>query len=168
MLILLVWAGEFFCFGVYCFIVQQSSSQPEVAAASTEQVLPVLFGAMAVALLLAGLVFRWFVFSQRRAQAFFARQKLPPANESEDKDLEEQLLIQLAKATFQPYIMSLGMINSCVLFGMVLSVIQRDPRMFMPFLCGGIVGAALCFPTLEAFIEESMQTRRLSLRRRTS
>lgn len=166
MLLLAIWVGEFFSFGIYYFIVNQAASQPDSPASSTEQVLPMLFGVMAGVSLLAGLGLKWFVFSQRRAQSFLSQQKPQPTDASQDEMFEEQLLIQLAKQAVQPYIMSLGMINSCILFGMVLSIIQRDLGTFIPFLIGGVVGSLLSFPRLESFVEESILTRKQSFRRR--
>ena len=166
--LLVIWAGEFFSFGVYFFIAHQATSQPKPPAASPEQLLPVIFGILAGVSLLAGLGLKRFVFSQRRAQDFLSQQKPPLADAAEEEAFEEQSLIQLAKQTFQPYLISLGMINSCMILGMVLSIIQHDLNTFLPFLIGGVTASLFCFPRLESFIEESIQTRKQSLRRKTS
>ena len=54
------------------------------------------------------------------------------------------------------------MINSCVLFGMMLGILERDPRHFLPFLIAGSAGLLLCFPRLATFIDEADLTRKLS------
>jgi len=165
--LLMIWAGEFFCFGLYYFVAYRAASQPKPPPESVDQMLPIILSVIGGASLLAGLAMKWFVFSQFRAQAFLARQMPSTGDTAQDETIEEKSLISLAKGSFQPYIMSLGMINSCILFGMVLSITQHDISTFKPFVIGTVIGGILCFPNLESFIEESMITWKHSFRRRT-
>jgi len=167
MLLTFIWAGEFFSFGVYYFIANQAASQAKPPLDSVDPMLPVIFCVMAGVSLFAGLGLKWFVFSQRRAQAFLCKQLSPIADKPQDETLAEKSLIILAKGSFQPYLMSLGLINTCIIFGMVLSVMQQDLNTFMPFLTGSVAGSIFCFPRVEPFVEASMQNWKQSFRHRT-
>ena len=82
--LLFVWAGQFVSFGIYYFIAHQSTSRGEATPESVGPMLPMVFGLIGGLSLLAGLGLRWFVFSQKRAQAFLARQMPAPSDASQD------------------------------------------------------------------------------------
>ena len=134
LLLSVVWAGEFFCYGVYYFIVHQAASRGDVAQGADDWMLPMLFGLIGGVALLGGIGLKWFLFSQRRARAFLSQPPPPSSDAGQDMTPDEQSLVVLAKRMFQPYVVSLGMINSCVLFGMVLALMQRDIGVFTPYL----------------------------------
>ena len=155
----LMWAVPFINFGMYYFIAHLLTSQEPVAAATHDQTVSVLFGVMAGVCLLAGLGLKSVLFSQRRAQRFLSRRTLATEDTPGGLTPEDHALAELARRGFVFYIISLGMVNACAMFGMILTMMQRDIGAFTPFLIGGIVGQILCFPRLDAFLQQAMANR---------
>ncbi len=158
-----VWAGGFISFGIYSFIAHLAVSRSSAALAGTD-LLPVILGTIGGVLVVGGVVLKRYIFSQRRAQAFLTRETGFSQVGAKNLTPEELKLVMLAKGTFVPYMMSLGMIQSCVLFGMILSIIQHDLQAFIPHLVGGIAGLFLCFPRFKTFLEKSLVNWKHSLR----
>lgn len=165
LLMAVVWAGEFLTFCVYYFIVRVSATQEQAGATEGDTVLLAVFGLMGAASLVAGVVFRWYIFSQRRARTFLSREPGEATGPVAELTREEQNLLLMARQTFPLYLMSLGMVNSCALFGLVLALIGRSPDVFSVFAVAAAVAWGLCFPRLGAFIESSLVDWQNSFRR---
>lgn len=165
MLLTTVWLGELSTFAVYYLVVWMMSRHDGPAPAG-DSVLPILFGALAAACVFGGIGFRFFAFSQGLARKLLSREQAGPALPGIDGLTEdERQLACLARGVFPMYVMALGMINSCAVFGMVLAMVLRDAGLFVPFVVAAMVGCALSFPRLESYLEETRVSMRHSSRR---
>jgi len=156
-MIRLIWAGQFFSFVLY-YIIARFQILSEQTDVHTEAPLPLpVFAVIACAGLLMGLGLRFYLFSQYRAQAFLSRRMLNTSLSQSTQELssQEQHLFALVSANFLPLIISLGMVNTCALTGLVCSVLNRDVSVLPPFLIAAALGHLLCFPRPLAFIEET-------------
>jgi len=153
----LVWAAVFANYGVYYFIVYAGTSQGSRACASINPMMTPLLIALGCTALTAGFCFKKFTFSPWRAGRFLSSLEITASDTIPGAPPGEQPLILLAQSTFRLYLMSLGMIHTCCLFGLILAVIRKNISIFIPFLIATVVITILCFPKLEAFIDESSE-----------
>lgn len=154
-LLTVIWAAECGSLVVYYLIAWYVSRQ-EAGASANVPMLPIVFGAIAAMSLLAGIAVKFFAFSQARARQLLGQAPTGPQLAGVDELTEDEQKLARLAAGLQPlYIMSLGMINSCALFGMVLAVIQHDAHLFVPFMVASMVGCVTNFPRVDAYLEEA-------------
>ena len=150
----LVWYGVFFTYAQYSFIVYMMQKQGGVAPENAKMMTTV-FAALGTAALIAGVCLKKYFFSQGWVRRFLEKQEQISSGHVPGMPPDEKTLARLLQITFPLYLMSLGLVHTCVVFGLVSSVMLRNASAFLPFLVATVFGTLLCYPDIREFMEES-------------
>ena len=154
--------------GVYFYVAYQAILENSTEASFDYLQSKIIFGVLAFLCLATPFLLQKFVFNEQRIRNIL-KQPVDPRGLAlnlktgkvdkqrllliEKLTVEEQKLYGLARRTPNVFMIYLGAINTCALFGMVLAVQEGNLNTMIPFIIAAIVVYGFFWPRLERFLE---------------
>ncbi|MCK5843282.1 MAG: hypothetical protein KAG97_01160 [Victivallales bacterium] len=168
----LVWAAQFVGYFIFVFIAFIAKIDiKEFAEKDNKIVISIVLAAIAFGCLVASYVFKRLTLSPRSiaerlnglypplSSVELAILENPPnelKKETDELSQEEWTLLAFAIASFNRFIIMEGLLNSCAIAGLALSIFIGSPRTVIPFITCSVIVHLFNFPNLKRLLENGL------------